>query len=123
MDQWHNKSGKFYGMGQGKEGTHHWWVQRLSSIALIPLSIWFVASFFHLMEMDYATISDWFDRPLNQTFLVLWVGAALWHAWLGIQVVVDDYVHKPEMHYFLLITIKLLLSFLGVISIVYILGV
>jgi succinate dehydrogenase / fumarate reductase membrane anchor subunit len=85
--------GKVLGTGSAKEGVHHWWLQRLTSIALIPLSIWFVVSLLTLPSLDHVAVVSWMAGSWTALFLVLFVLAATWHSQLGVRVVVEDYVH------------------------------
>jgi succinate dehydrogenase / fumarate reductase membrane anchor subunit len=85
--------GKVRGLGSAKDGTHHWWVQRVTAVALVPLSIWLVASLIGLVGADYETARAWVQQPLVAVLLILFVAVALYHLKLGLQVVVEDYVH------------------------------
>ena len=80
------------GLGSAKEGVGHWWVQRLTAIALIPLSLWFVVSVARFPLLDYATMVAWIKAPLVAVALVLFFVAMIHHAALGVQVVIEDYV-------------------------------
>ncbi len=85
--------GRARGLGSAKDGLHHWWVQRVTSVALIPLTIWFVASVVGLAGADHAAVADWIGNPVVAVLMVLLVIAALHHAQLGMQVVYEDYIH------------------------------
>lgn len=85
--------GRVLGHGSAKEGVHHWWVQRLTSVALIPLTVWFVISVLALPSYDYATVHAWVSQSWTALLLVLFIAIAAWHSKLGVQVVVEDYVH------------------------------
>ena len=80
------------GLGSAKEGVGHWWVQRLTAIALIPLSLWFVISVARFPLLDHATMVAWIKAPLVAVALVLFFVAMIYHATLGVQVVIEDYV-------------------------------
>ena len=80
------------GLGSAKHGVHHFWVQRLSAIALIPLSLWFVFSAAMFARGDYAAVRHWVAAPSVAVALVLFLGAATYHSALGVQVVIEDYV-------------------------------
>jgi succinate dehydrogenase / fumarate reductase membrane anchor subunit len=83
------------GYGAAKEGAvAHWWVQRLTSIALIPLSLWFVCSLLFLPSLDHATLVAWMSGNLTALLLILFILTATRHSQLGIQVVIEDYVHS-----------------------------
>ncbi len=81
------------GRGSAKDGVHHWWVQRLTSVALVPLTVWFVVSILSLPALDRATVVAWMGQLWTAVFLVLLVLTAAWHSQLGVRVVVEDYVH------------------------------
>lgn len=85
--------GRVLGMGAAKEGVHHWWHQRLTSIALVPLSIWFVTSLLALPGYDHATLSAWMSHSATALLLALFVLLSAWHSQLGVRVVIEDYVH------------------------------
>jgi succinate dehydrogenase / fumarate reductase membrane anchor subunit len=81
------------GLGSAKSGVHHWWLQRLTSIALVPLAIWFAVSLLCLPAFDHLTITAWMSQGLSALLLILFVLSASWHSRLGVQVVIEDYVH------------------------------
>jgi succinate dehydrogenase / fumarate reductase membrane anchor subunit len=87
--------GQVLGRGAAKEGVHHWWLQRLTSVALVPLSIGFVASLIALPALDYATLIAWMRQGGVALGLVLFVPVAARHSHLGVRVVIEDYVHAP----------------------------
>lgn len=84
--------GRVRGLGSAKEGVGHWWHQRLTAIALIPLSLWFVASLVFLTDTDHATAVHWLGSPISLGVMVLFIAALFYHAVLGVQVVIEDYV-------------------------------
>jgi succinate dehydrogenase / fumarate reductase membrane anchor subunit len=85
--------GKVLGAGAAKQGVHHWWTQRVTSVALVPLSIWFVVSLLSLPALDHATVAAWMGQSSSALLLILLVLTAAWHSQLGVRVVVEDYVH------------------------------
>jgi len=85
------------GLGSAKEGVNHWWAQRVTAVALVPLTLWFVASVVLLAGADHATVSAWIARPFNTVLLLCLLGATFWHASLGLQVVIEDYIHKEPV--------------------------
>jgi succinate dehydrogenase / fumarate reductase membrane anchor subunit len=85
--------GKVLGKGSAHAGPHHWWSQRVSSIALVPLSVWFVASLLALPGLSYESVHAWMGQSASALLLILLVLLAAWHSRLGVQVVVEDYVH------------------------------
>lgn len=80
-------------LGSAKEGVSHWWIQRLTSVALLPLGGWLLASLVALPALDYRTVVGWISHLWTAVFLLLFVVTAAWHSRLGVQVVVEDYVH------------------------------
>jgi len=85
--------GRVLGTGSAKEGVHHWWLQRLTSIALVPLTIWFVVSLLTLGSFEHIAVINWMARSWTALLLILFILVATWHSQLGVRVVVEDYVH------------------------------
>jgi succinate dehydrogenase / fumarate reductase, membrane anchor subunit len=81
------------GAGPARSGVHHWWVQRASALALIPLVLWLLLGLVRLPLADYAAVCDWAAHGLNPVLLMLLVGLGAWHSQLGVQIVIEDYVH------------------------------
>ncbi|MFU8876650.1 MAG: succinate dehydrogenase, hydrophobic membrane anchor protein [Wenzhouxiangellaceae bacterium] len=79
--------------GSAGSGVEHWWAQRFSAILLVPLTFWLVWSLFVLAGADHAAAVDWVSTPWNAALAVLLIGITFWHARLGLQVVIEDYVH------------------------------
>lgn len=96
------------GLGSAREGAAHWWAQRLSALALIPLSVWLVASLIALLHVDYDTARAWVGEPLNALFLVITLGTLFYHSWFGVRVVVEDYVHGKASKLVTLVIIQFL---------------
>jgi len=107
--------GRVRGLGAAKEGVTHWWAQRVTAMALVPLTLWFVASVVVLAGADHATVSAWIARPLNTVLLLCLVGATFWHASLGLQVVIEDYIHSEGRRVAVLLAAKAILL-LGALS-------
>jgi succinate dehydrogenase / fumarate reductase membrane anchor subunit len=84
--------GRAVGHGSAKDGVSHWWVQRLTAVALLPLTLWFVFALLGLPGLDYLTVRSWVGEGWNPVWLSLLIGALCWHSVLGVQVVVEDYV-------------------------------
>jgi succinate dehydrogenase / fumarate reductase membrane anchor subunit len=85
--------GRVLGTGSAKEGVHHWWMQRLTSVALVPLTIWFVISLLTLPSFEHVTVISWMAQSWTALLLVLFILVATWHSQLGVRVVIEDYVH------------------------------
>jgi len=81
------------GLGSAHEGAAHWWAQRVSAVALIPLGLWFAVSVIGLLAADYDTAVNWMSQPWNAVLMSIFLGVMFYHSWLGVQVVVEDYVH------------------------------
>ena len=96
--------GRVLGMCPAKEGVHHWWVQRVTSVALIPLAVSFVFALLSLPSLDYATVHAWVHQSWTAVLLVIFIGLACWHSKLGMQVVFEDYVHGGAKTILLLIS-------------------
>ena len=99
--------GRAIGLGSAKEGVEHWWLQRVTAVALVPLTLWFVIAVIRLSSADIDTVRDWVGRPPPAILLVLLLIAAFWHASLGLQVVIEDYVHTDLAKLGLLIVVRL----------------
>ena len=89
--------GAVLGHGTAGEGVGHWWSQRISALALVPLMLWLLISLLRLPLADYAAVSIWMASAWNPVLLVLTVLVACWHSLLGVQVVIEDYVHAPAL--------------------------
>jgi succinate dehydrogenase / fumarate reductase membrane anchor subunit len=83
------------GAGSAKGGVHHWWQQRLTAVALVPLTVWFVVSLLALPAFDHASVSAWMGQSWTALLLILLVVVAAWHSQLGVRVIVEDYVRAP----------------------------
>jgi succinate dehydrogenase / fumarate reductase membrane anchor subunit len=109
--------GRVRGLGSAKEGVAHWWAQRLTAIALVPLVLWFVISLLSMIGADHAVVKDWLSQPLPAVLTVLLVVATFHHAQLGLQVVVEDYVHNEAAKLTLIILIKFAALLLGALAV------
>jgi len=102
------------GLGSARDGTGHWWAQRLTAIALVPLMLWFVWSIIGLTGSDYATVHAWMAEPTHAGLLLILIYAAFYHSMLGLQVIIEDYVHVRWMEVFLMVAVRFASIFLGV---------
>lgn len=91
--QLRNPLQKARGLGSAKHGAEHWWVQRLSSLALIPLTIWFVLGVIGHLGADHAAFQAWMRSPVTAAMMILTVAVTFQHAASGMQVVYEDYLH------------------------------
>jgi len=111
------------GLGSAKEGAHHWWLQRLTAIALIPLTLWFVVSLIGLAGTGYEEFLYWFDKPVNASLMILLLGIGFYHAQIGMLVVFEDYVSDHAVRTVLIIITKFTCYGLATLSIVSILTI
>jgi succinate dehydrogenase / fumarate reductase membrane anchor subunit len=115
--------GRARGLGSAKEGVGHFWAQRATAVCLIPLALWFAVSVIGLAHADYATFKAWMGKPAHAGLMLLTVLCVLYHAKLGLQMVIEDYVHCHLKKLALLIGSKLVLGFLAAVMAVSILKV
>ena len=87
--------GRVLGLGTAREGTEHWWAQRVSAVALLLLGAWFVIAIVMLDGLDHAAAVAFVAAPWNGVLLMLLSVTLAYHSYLGVQVVVEDYVHAP----------------------------
>ncbi len=111
------------GLGTAKDGTHHWWIQRVTSIALVPLVLWFASSMLCYSRAEYRVFQHWLNNPINAGLMVAFLLTAFYHANLGMQVIYEDYVRPECAMYFALLLTQFLLFILGAISIISVLKV
>jgi succinate dehydrogenase / fumarate reductase membrane anchor subunit len=85
---------KVLGLGSAKSGVEHWWVQRLTAVALAPLGLWFAFALLSLDGLSYAAVVAWLREPLTAVLLLLTVVTVVFHSYLGIQPVIEEYVES-----------------------------
>ncbi|NCY24066.1 MAG: succinate dehydrogenase, hydrophobic membrane anchor protein [Alphaproteobacteria bacterium] len=98
--------GRVRGLGSAKSGTHHWWMQRVTSIALLPLTLWFVVSMLSLAGASFAQTRAFLAWPVNAVLMLALIGLTFHHIAAGLQVVVEDYVRKDMQRIAALLVIK-----------------
>lgn len=111
------------GLGTAKDGTHHWWMQRVTSIALVPLVLWFVIALLSHVHADYATLQHWLSKPVNAGLMITFLITLFYHAKLGMQVIYEDYVRPEWAMYTALLVTQFVLFVLGAISVVAVLKI
>jgi succinate dehydrogenase / fumarate reductase membrane anchor subunit len=94
------------GLGSARGGSSHWYAQRVTAVALVLLALWFVVSLALLADASYEQVTDWLRTPLNSALALLLVVVSAWHAVLGLQVIVEDYVADKGKRLLVLIAIK-----------------
>jgi succinate dehydrogenase / fumarate reductase membrane anchor subunit len=108
--------GRVKGLGAAKSGIHHWWVERVTSVALIPLTLWFVFSVLSLAGHPQADIAHWISHPLVAALLIALILASFHHTQLGLQVVLEDYVHDEGRRIIAILAMKAVVYLLGLLA-------
>ncbi|HMV38593.1 succinate dehydrogenase, hydrophobic membrane anchor protein [Plasticicumulans sp.] len=111
------------GLGSSRSGVHHWWLQRLSAVILVPLVLWFAVSLLSVAHADHATMKAWVSRPFNTALLVVLLTAMFYHARLGLQVVIEDYVHEELVKLGALLAMNLVVIVAGATAVISVLKI
>ena len=106
--------GRAIGLGSAKEGVEHWWRQRISAIALVPLSLWFVIVVVRLAGADLDSFAAWIGHPVPAVAMILLLAATFYHTDLGLRVVIEDYVQGEGAKLALVILVRLVCIALAV---------
>ncbi|MBV7435353.1 succinate dehydrogenase, hydrophobic membrane anchor protein [Cardiobacteriaceae bacterium TAE3-ERU3] len=102
-----NELKKAKGLGSGHNGTHHFIVQRVSAVILIPLVLYFLYSIVRITGAhDYQAVQAWFANPINSALVLAFMITGFYHAALGVQVVIEDYVHHEQIKWLSLIAVR-----------------
>ena len=109
--------GRVLGLGTAKDGTEHWWVQRLTAVALALLGTWFLVCLLRMPDLAHAAVVDFIGRPMNSILMALLCGTLAYHSYLGVQVVLEDYVHAPGVKVVSLVASRFAHVFVAVASI------
>ena len=112
--------GRVRGLGAAGNGVHHWWVQRVTALALVPLSIWLLVSLVSLPALDFVTLVSWIAGTWTASLLTVFILTASWHSRLGVQVIIEDYVHDHGLKTTSLVLsgfVHVLLAALGVFAV------
>lgn len=109
--------GRVLSRGAAKSGVAHWWVQRVSAVALVPLTLWFLIELVSLPLADHASVRAWIADGWTPVALVLLIGTTSWHSALGVQVVIEDYVHHALLKLASLLVSTMLHVLVGVAGI------
>ena len=110
--------GRALGLGSAKEGVEHWWRQRVTAVALVPLTLWFAIAVIGLVGADHAAFVAWVRSPMPAILLVLLLVATFYHAALGLQVVIEDYVENHALRVGAVLLVKALALLLALACIV-----
>ena len=106
--------GRARGLGSARSGFEFYWAQRVTAVVLVPLIFWLVASVIRLTGAELDAVKMWLSQPFNAALLLLTLLAAIWHGMLGLQVVIEDYVHGALAKQFTLIAIRGIAAFLAI---------
>jgi len=112
-DRLRSPLGRALGLGSAKEGVEHWWRQRITAVALVVLSLWFVTALLAHLGADYAAAVAWLRSPITAVAMILLVIATFVHMALGVQVVIEDYVHHEAAKVVSLLVLRLACWALG----------
>ena len=115
--------GKARGLGSARTGVSHWWLQRLTAMGLIPLVIYTISGLVLNAAADYDTARQWIAHPLNATSLLLLLAAGFFHASLGLQVIIEDYISGETKRLLSLVAVKLVMTALAALSIFSVLSI
>ena len=110
--------GRVRGLGSAKSGSSHWWTQRVTAAANLPLGIWFIISILSGHTADYDAVRDWLSSYFHSTMMILMIISVSVHFTHGLQVVIEDYVHNRKAEIVSLFLIKAVAAFLSVAAIV-----
>jgi succinate dehydrogenase / fumarate reductase membrane anchor subunit len=92
--------GRVRGLGSAGAGAHHWWLERLTSVSTLILFVWLLVSLLTLPNLAFDTVTEWLRSPLGAVPMLLLIVSTFWHLKLGMQVVIEDYVHEEGMKLF-----------------------
>jgi succinate dehydrogenase / fumarate reductase membrane anchor subunit len=115
--------GRVRGLGASGEGAHHWWHERLTSIATLLLFVWLIVSLLRLPALDHRTVTEWLAEPLAAVPMLLLIFVTFWHSKLGLQVIVEDYVHEEGGKLFWIVLINFLAVLGGALAMFSVLGI
>jgi succinate dehydrogenase / fumarate reductase membrane anchor subunit len=110
--------GQVRGLGSARDGTHHWWMQRVTAVALVPLTIWFAVGVIAHVGAEQSAVQAWMQSPLNAALMILFVAVAFYHGQLGMQVVIEDYVHGELVKLAGILAVKFAAALFGLTSVI-----
>lgn len=116
VDVMRSQLGRVRGLGAAHSHVNVWWHERVTSMALVPLTLWFIFSVVRLIGVPRAAVLDWAARPVNGVLLVLLVVFTFYHAALGLTVILEDYVHEEGAKFWSLLVTKTVVGLVGVAS-------
>jgi succinate dehydrogenase / fumarate reductase membrane anchor subunit len=98
--------GRVRGLGSARSGAHHWWLERLTSVGALVLFLWLIASVLMLPSLDYGTVTEWLRQPLAAVPMLLLIVTTFWHLKMGLQVILEDYVHEEGTKLFSIVLLN-----------------
>jgi succinate dehydrogenase / fumarate reductase membrane anchor subunit len=104
------------GLGSAKSGVHHWWLQRVTAVGNFALMVWFIVSLLLLPNLDHSSVLAWIGQPLVAVPLMLLVLSTFWHARLGVQVMIEDYVHAEGLKLLSVLALNFFILGLGALA-------
>lgn len=110
--------GRARGLGAARAGSAHWWSQRITALALVPLSLWFIGSMISLEGARQQDVALWLHSPLSLVLLLCLIGTSFWHMALGLGVVIEDYVHVASARLALVLGVRALAVVLGLLCVI-----
>lgn len=109
--------------GSAGDGVGHWWAQRFSAILLVGLTVWLVLAMGSLIGASHGEAVTWLGQPFNAAMAILFVSTSLYHARLGLQVIIEDYVHQRSLEVALQLLVKIAMILSGLVAVLAILKV
>ncbi len=110
--------GRARGLGASHGGTHHWWMQRLTAIGLIPIGLWLFYALLNISLYNYAQTVAWLSKPLNATLMCAAVFIGIYHGMLGLQVIIEDYIQSHRTRTILMVSLRFISLLLVIAAIV-----
>jgi len=123
VDRLRSPLGRARGLGSARAGSRHWWAMRLTSIALVPLTLWFIFTVVHLAGAPRQAVVEWLSAPMTMGIMLALIVATFHHLQLGLQVVIEDYVHDDRLKLTGMLLIKALSFLLALVCIVSVLKI
>ena len=117
--------GRVRGLGSARSGAHHWWLERLTSVSTLILFVWLLFSLLRLPALDHGAVTTWLASPIAAVPMLLLIVSTFWHLKLGMQVVIEDYVHEEGLKLFTITLLNFLtiaggaLAFFSVLKIAF----
>jgi succinate dehydrogenase / fumarate reductase membrane anchor subunit len=105
------------GLGSAKAGVEHWWIQRLTALALLPLMTWLLLALLWMGDYEYTTLVAWAACPVNAILLTSTVLALFWHSALGLQVIIEDYIDSKGLQLTLSVAVKFMHLLFAIVSV------